>query len=57
MIALSESRSPNYLNTLLIASVVFFSSTPSKGWQKFEAVHLGTVAIKAGFDPQIIFLK
>lgn len=44
-----ECKSPNYLNTLLISSVVFLVNISSKGWQKFQVVNLGTVAITAGF--------
>lgn len=41
IITFSVSRSPGYLNTLLISSVVFVASTAIKGWQKFETIHLG----------------
>lgn len=57
MITFSVSRSPNYLNTLVISSVVCVGSIASKGWQKFETVHLGRAVVRAGFDPQHIFLE
>lgn len=56
MITFSVSRSPNYLNILLI-SVVFGGDIASKGWYKLETVYLDRVVTRTSYDPQPIFLE